>query len=100
MRRRMVFAVVAVISALWLGGGGIASAQSSRHRDPFMEDPKTSVYATNAHMGFSLRVTLIRWLGGIPLVRHQELERSEHEGWWGNPVPQLPSDVLMQGELR
>lgn len=80
--------------------GGMASAERrAEHRDPFMRNPpKETVYATEHHMGFSIRSAIIRWLGGLPIVDEYDLRASEREKWWGEGVPLLPADVIRKSE--
>jgi hypothetical protein len=83
------FAVVAVTIFL---GASTVWAQSS---DPLRRDsPYTdTVYATNQHMAFSIRNTVIRWLGGVDVAKPRDIKASEKEGWWGDPVVQVPPEL-------
>lgn len=56
--------------------------------------PHQTVYATGAHMWFSIRMSLVRWLGGTPVVTSRDLARAQAEGWWGEPV------VVKKDEVR
>lgn len=56
--------------------------------------PHPTVCATDAHMWFSIRMSLVRWLGGTPVVTSRDLARAQAEGWWGEPV------VVKQDEVR
>jgi hypothetical protein len=40
-------------------------------------------------MGYSIRVTMLRWLGGVPVARERDVQASSKEGWWGEPVSEL-----------
>ena len=67
--------------------------------DQFMKPPpKETVYATDHHMGFSIRSSLIEWLGGVPIVDEYDLRASEREKWWGGSVPLVPADVIKVGD--
>ncbi|MGH7263828.1 MAG: hypothetical protein ACREMB_03095 [Candidatus Rokuibacteriota bacterium] len=68
--------------------------------DQFMKTPpKRTVYATEHHMGFSMRTAIIQWLGGVSIVDERDLRASERDRWWGKDVPLLPADVI-QGDAR
>ncbi len=85
-RMRTGLAVAGVAGTLVLG---------STPASAFMEDMKHSVYASNQHLGFSWRATMIKWLGGVPVVEEKELRTARQEAWWGEPVPvRTPSSVL------
>jgi hypothetical protein len=45
------------------------------------------MYASNEHLGFSLRATLVGWLGGVPKVTPEQARTASREGWWGEVVP-------------
>lgn len=63
--------------------------------DQFMQTPpKRTVYATEHHMGFSMRTAVIQWLGGVSIVDERDVRASERESWWGKDVPLLPADVI------
>lgn len=47
-------------------------------------------------MGFSMRASIIEWLGGVPIVDDHDLRAGERERWWGEGVPLLPSDAVPQ----
>ena len=49
--------------------------------------PPPSLYATDYHMWFSIRTTLVDRLGGIPIVHSQEIRAAQEEQWWGDSVP-------------
>jgi hypothetical protein len=88
---KRVLAAVAAISCL----GGVAVAADSRHGDSFMNPPpKETVYATNHHLGFSWRASLIYWLGGATITDEGDLRASQREKWWGRDIPLLPADAL------
>lgn len=76
-------------------GAGVAWGEPSGQPDPFMKDaPTETVYATDDHMGFSVRSTLIDWLGGVTIVDENDLRSAERDRWWGADVPLLPADVV------
>lgn len=91
----MRFALALTAAALILSGG-VASAELGDRDDRFMSGPpKETVYATEHHMGFSIRAAIIEWLGGVPVVDDHDLRAAEREKWWGEGVPLLPADVVM-----
>jgi hypothetical protein len=55
--------------------------------------PKETVYATDSHMGFSFRVTLLRWLGGVPVADERDARAANEQRWWGEGVPTVPPEV-------
>ena len=70
-------------------------ASAAWAQDPFPRSSSNSpytdtLYATNQHMGFSIRTTLVRWLGGVDVARERDSEAAVKEGWWGDPVAQVP----------
>lgn len=76
-------------------GTGTAWAESSGQEDRFMKDaPDATVYATDDHMGFSVRSSLIGWLGGVTVVDQNDLRTAEREQWWGASVPLLPAELV------
>lgn len=86
--------LVAVAVGMILGAG-VAWGEPSGQPDPFMKDaPKETVYATDDHMGFSVRSTLIDWLGGVTIVDENDLRSADRDRWWGVDVPLLPADVV------
>lgn len=97
---RVALAVTTATFLLTTVIGGTASAEGrAKHQDPFMKDPpKETVYATEHHMGFSIRSAIIRWLGGLPIVDEYDLRASEREKWWGEGVPLLPADVIKRSD--
>ncbi len=90
---------VVVAAALgMLLGSGAAWAEVSEQRDTFMKErPKETVYATDHHMGFSVRSTVIGWLGGVTIVDANEVRSAERDRWWGVDVPLLPAEVVRGG---
>lgn len=85
MKARIAIAAVALLTST-----GTAWADELFMKGP----PKETVYATTHHMGFSMRVTVIGWLGGVAIVDERDLRSSEKEKWWGETVPLLPPDLL------
>jgi hypothetical protein len=89
MRRR--FAVVTVLSLLSAGAAWAqAPAVQPRSDSPYTE----TLYATDHHMGFSIRITVLRWLGGVDVARERDTKAAEKEGWWGENVPQVSPESL------
>ena len=75
--------------------GQARAENEGRALDPFMNPPpKESIYATSSHLGFSWRITLIDWLGGVPIVRESEVRSSEKERWWGQSVKPVSQEAL------
>ncbi len=88
--------ILATAAALaFVLGTGTAWAEPSEQHDRFMKDaPKETVYATDDHMGFSVRSSLIDWLGGVTVVDQNDLRAAEREQWWGASVPLLPAELV------
>jgi hypothetical protein len=84
------FTVVAVTLLL---GSSAAWAQSSAPKsDP--DSPYTdTVYATDQHMGYSIRTTIVQWLGGVNVSRERDNKASQKEGWWGEPAAEISPDL-------
>jgi hypothetical protein len=80
------FTVVAV--TILLGASG-AWAQSSAPKNSPDSEYTDTVYATDQHMGFSIRTTVLRWLGGVDVARDRDRKASQKDGWWGETVPQV-----------
>jgi hypothetical protein len=55
---------------------------------------RTTVYATNRHMAFSIRTSVIRWLGGVAVPGDRDVRAAEKDAWWGQSVPRAPSDLV------
>jgi hypothetical protein len=85
---------VGTVLALLVGSGSARGEVIEQYNDRFMQDMKETVYATNDHMRFSMRASVIRWLGGVPIADQREVRTSEREGWWGEGVPHLPPDAV------
>jgi hypothetical protein len=80
-----------VVAGLTVLGSAPAWAGPGDYGDPFMKDLNETVYATNHHMAFSMRSSVIRWLGGLPIVDDRDVRAAERERWWGPAVPNLPA---------
>ena len=86
MGRRLTVVAITVLlgaSAAW------AQDQAPRSSSEYTD----TVYATNQHMAFSIRNTVLRWLGGVDVARERDAKAAEKEGWWGEPVPQVPPEL-------
>jgi hypothetical protein len=81
-----------VLTACTALGAGPAAAGSGDLEDPFMRDLKQTVYATEHHMAFSMRSSIIRWFGGVPVVSDKDLRAAERDRWWGPAVPNVPAE--------
>ena len=55
------------------------------------QTPPQTLYATEYHMWFSIRTTLIDRLGGVPIVDPEEIRAAHKEQWWGDPVSTSPT---------
>ncbi len=88
--RVVVMAVATVSAALGPAGAEVLEPPESFVPPP----PKDTVYATDHHMGFSLRSSVVYWFGGAPIVDANDLRASQRERWWGEDVPLLPGEVL------
>ncbi len=49
--------------------------------------PQKTLYATDYHMWFSIRTTLIDRLGGVPIIDSEEIRAAHEEQWWGESIP-------------
>ena len=83
------FSVVVVTILL---GASAAWAQDPTPRSNDSQYTDT-VYATDQHMAFSIRNTVIRWLGGVDVARERDTKAAKREGWWGDPVAQVPPEL-------
>ena len=88
MGRRFIL----VTTALLLGTSA-ASAQPPLRQSPDSQYTDT-LYATDQHMSFSIRNTMIRWLGGVSVSREKENKDAQKDGWWGDPVTQIPQEMV------
>jgi len=89
MGRRFTVVAVTVFlgaSAAWAQAPASQSSQESEYTD--------TVYATDQHMGFSIRNTVLQWLGGVSLAREKDFRAAEKEGWWGEPAVQVPPELV------
>jgi hypothetical protein len=82
-----------MVAATILLGASVASAQSPAPRNASDSPYTDTVYTSDHHMGFSIRTTLVQWLGGVDVAREKDAKVSEKEGWWGEPIPQVPPEV-------
>ena len=87
MGRRLT--VVAVTLLLGTSAAWGQSAVAQRSDSPYTD----TVYATDQHMGFSIRNTVIRWLGGVDVAKERDVKAAENENWWGEPVAQVPPEM-------
>jgi hypothetical protein len=78
-----------VVAVTILLGASAAWAQSARGDSPYTD----TVYATDQHMGFSIRTTVLRWLGGVDVKKERDVKAAEKESWWGDPVAQVPPEL-------
>jgi hypothetical protein len=86
MRRGFAVAAVAILlgaSAAW------AENPAPRSSSPYTD----TVYATDQHMAFSIRNTVLRWLGGVDVAKERDTRAAQKEGWWGDPVAQVPPEL-------
>jgi hypothetical protein len=83
--------ITAVVATIFLGAG-VAWAQNPtpQTNDSAYTD---TVYATDQHMAFSIRNAVIHWLGGVDVARERDVKAAEKEGWWGDPVAQIPPEL-------
>ena len=88
IRRLTVVAITFFLgaSAAWAQAPASQSREESEYTD--------TLYATDQHMGFSIRNTMLRWLGGVSLARERDVKASQKEGWWGEPVIQVPAELV------
>jgi hypothetical protein len=87
MGRRLTMVTVAILlgtSAAW-GQSTVAQRSDSPYTD--------TVYATDQHMGFSIRNTVLRWLGGVDVAKERDVKAADKENWWGDPVAQVPPEL-------
>jgi len=85
------FTVVAVTFFLGAGAAWAQVPASQSHQESEYTD---TLYATDQHMGFSIRNTMLRLLGGVSLARERDSKAAEKDGWWGEPVPQVPPELV------
>jgi hypothetical protein len=88
MGRRLT--VVAV--TIFLGASG-AWAQSPAPKNSLDSEYTDTVYTSDQHMGFSIRTTIVQWLGGVDVAREKDAKAAQKEGWWGEFVPQVPPEL-------
>jgi len=85
------FTVVAIVT---LVGASAAWAQVPASQARSNSEYTETLYATDQHMGFSIRTTLVRWLGGVDIARERDTRAAEKEAWWGDPVPQVSRESV------
>lgn len=88
MGRRLTVVAVTILlgaSAAWAQSPAPQSNNNSEYTD--------TLYATDQHMGFSIRTTIVQWLGGVDVAREKDAKASAREGWWGESVPQVPPEL-------
>jgi hypothetical protein len=95
-------AVVVAVAAGALLVGSVARAEvSGGDSDRFMKDPpKKTVYATDQHLSFSVRSSIIHWLGGVTVVKEHDLRSAERDRWWGESVPLIPAASVHKPATR
>jgi len=84
--------VIAVVATVVLGAG-VAWAQNPAPRNSPDSPYTDTVYATDQHMAFSIRNAVIHWLGGVDVAHELDAKAAEKEGWWGEPVAQVPPEM-------
>jgi hypothetical protein len=82
----------AVVVTLVLGASA-ASAQAPTSQTRQDSEYTDTLYATDQHMGFSIRTTIVKWLGGVDVAREKDAKAANKEGWWGEPVAQVPPEL-------
>lgn len=85
---------IAIAAVMLLTSTGTAWADDLFMKRPPEEGPKETVYATTHHMGFSMRVAVIGWLGGVAVADERDLRSSAKEKWWGETVPLMRPEVV------
>jgi hypothetical protein len=90
---RLVLAVVMAAAVVFLGGLVWAEV-SDEPWTPTKARIEETVYATDHHMGFSLRSALVDWLGGVAISDETDVRAAEREQWWGDAVPRVPADLF------
>ena len=81
----VVVTVVLGASAAWAQAPTSQTRQDSEYTD--------TLYATDQHMGFSIRTTIVQWLGGVDVAREKDAKAATKEAWWGEPVAQVPPEL-------
>jgi hypothetical protein len=84
--------ITVVVATVFLGTG-VAWAQSPAPRNSPDSPYTDTVYATDQHMAFSIRNAVIHWLGGVDVAHDRDARAAEKEGWWGDPVAQVPPEM-------
>jgi hypothetical protein len=89
MGRRFTLVAVTVL----LGAGAAWAQNPAPQLSSSSSEYTDTVYATDQHMAFSIRNTLLHWLGGVSVAREKDFKASEKEGWWGEPVAQVSPEL-------
>lgn len=97
---RVQLTVVAAATLLASATAWGDSPASPPIRDFSNQPVQESVYATDQHMAFSIRTSLIRWLGGVDVSRDRDVKAAAKEGWWGETVPQVPTSAITSSSQR
>jgi hypothetical protein len=84
------FTAVVVTLALGASAAWAQAPTSQTRQDSEYTD---TLYATDQHMGFSIRTTIVKWLGGVDVAREKDAKAANKEGWWGEPVAQVPPEL-------
>jgi hypothetical protein len=87
MGRRLTVAAVTILLGTSAAWGQSAAPQSNN--SPYTD----TVYATDQHMGFSIRNTVLRWLGGVDVAKPRDSAAAQKDGWWGDPVAQVSPEL-------
>jgi len=69
-------------------------------RDFSNQPVKDTLYATDQHMAFSIRTSLIRWLGGVDVTRERDVKAAAKDGWWGETIPQVSNSTVAPPSQR
>ena len=64
-------------------GASGAWAQSQAPQSRNNSEYTDTLYATDQHMGFSIRTTLVQWLGGVVVAREKGAKAAEQGGRGG-----------------
>jgi hypothetical protein len=90
---RLALAVVVAATVVFLGGL-VRAETSDGPWTPTKAPTEETIYATDHHMGFSLRSAFITWLGGVAISDERDVRASEREKWWGEAIPRVPADLF------
>lgn len=82
----------ALAVTLMLGSSAAWAQSSAPKNDP--DSPYTdTVFTSDQHMGYSIRTTIVQWLGGVNVSRQKDTKASEKEGWWGEPAYEISPET-------